>query len=62
VTQLRQHPLSGRIVPEMGNPVLRELVEAPYRIIYTITTKPRSVVIVAVHHGKRRLGGTGDEG
>ena len=29
-------PLLGRIVPELGNLAIRELLERPYRIIYTV--------------------------
>jgi toxin ParE1/3/4 len=34
VTQLERFPDSGRIVPERGEPDLRELVRSPYRIVY----------------------------
>jgi toxin ParE1/3/4 len=30
------HPLLGRVVPELGNTAIRELLERPYRIIFTI--------------------------
>ncbi|MBS0193621.1 MAG: type II toxin-antitoxin system RelE/ParE family toxin [Proteobacteria bacterium] len=34
VTQLAEHPRSGRIVEGYRREDLRELIEAPYRIIY----------------------------
>ena len=34
VDQLRDFPDSGRVVPERQEPDLRELVRAPYRIVY----------------------------
>ena len=34
VDQLAEFPDSGRIVPERGQPEVRELVRPPYRIVY----------------------------
>lgn len=34
--QLRGHPASGRIVPELERPDLRELVRGSYRIVYRL--------------------------
>jgi toxin ParE1/3/4 len=34
VTQLETFPDSGRVVPERGQPHIRELVRPPYRIVY----------------------------
>lgn len=34
VERLRKHPDIGRIVPEFGNPMLRELIHAPFRVVY----------------------------
>jgi addiction module RelE/StbE family toxin len=36
VDQLSKYPLSGRIVPEKNNPIIRELINGNYRIIYKI--------------------------
>jgi len=33
--QIAAHPLSGRKVPEYDSEVIRELIEQPYRIIFT---------------------------
>lgn len=46
-------PQRGRIVPEFGNPSIRELFVYSYRLIYRLDT-PR-IIIVAVIHGKRVL-------
>ena len=32
--QLEHFPDSGRVVPERGNPTIRELARPPYRIVY----------------------------
>ena len=34
VSRLEQFPKSGRIVPEFGNPEIREVIHSPYRILY----------------------------
>jgi plasmid stabilization system protein ParE len=43
----------GRIVPELGNPNIRELFVREYRLIYSI--EESRVVILGLIHGKRDL-------
>lgn len=43
----------GRIVPESGNPNIRELFVREYRLIYNI--EENRVVILGLVHGKRDL-------
>ena len=43
---LNSLPLRGRIVPELGDPSIRELVFKSYRIIYQISTEQRLVAIL----------------
>ena len=43
----------GRIVPELGNPDIRELLINAYRLIYLIETE--RVIILGLIHGKRDL-------
>ena len=45
---------SGKIVPEMENQHIRELIEGNYRIIYKILNDQR-VDILTVHHTSRDL-------
>ena len=49
-TQIR----SGKIVPEIEDPDIRELIEGNYRIIYKIISKNR-IDILTVHHSARDL-------
>ena len=44
-------PLIGRIVPEMGDPALRELIAGSYRVIYQILED--HIEVIAVVHGAR---------
>ncbi len=43
----------GRIVPEVGNPDIREIFVKEYRLIYSI--EESMVVILGLIHGKRNL-------
>ncbi|WP_406650256.1 type II toxin-antitoxin system RelE/ParE family toxin [Marinoscillum sp.] len=52
--QLREHPNSGREVPELENPRIRELILGNYRIIYCIVSDKR-IDILTVHHSARLL-------
>jgi len=54
VSILKNHPLSGRIVPEIGDPQIRELIEASYRIIYKIVNENR-IDILTIHHSSRLI-------
>ena len=46
-------PNSGRIVPEVNDPNLREIILGNYRLIYRVVQD--AVQIITVHHGARRL-------
>ena len=50
--QIGNFPLSGRIVPELEDENIREVIEGPYRIIYYI--KSDQIDVLAVIHGSRR--------
>ena len=54
--QLVAFPDSGRIVPERGESHIRELVRAPYRIIYRRGAE--LIEILTVHHAARLLPGS----
>ncbi len=51
---LKRQIHSGKIVPEIENPEIRELIEGSYRIIYKIISEER-VDILTVHHSARDL-------
>lgn len=52
VLQIGRLPRSGRMIPEIGDPDLRERIVPPYRILYAVRT---DVVILGVHHSRRLL-------
>jgi len=51
--KLAPFPLSGRVVPELGNESIREWFAYSYRIIYRVENDV--VTIAAIIHGKRLL-------
>jgi len=53
ITALSSYPKSGRIVPEYGEPSLRERIYQGYRIVYRL--RADAVEIVAICHGARRI-------
>ncbi len=53
---IREFPLIGRVVPEVGDEQIRERFIYSYRLIYRI--EPERILIVAVIHGKRLLENT----
>lgn len=44
VEELPAHPEKGRIVPEFGQPKLRELIHPPFRIVYRLGSHCLSIV------------------
>ena len=53
--QAASFPQMGRVVPEYGEVAVRELIEAPYRIIYRYDAEHDRVQVIAVVHGRRVL-------
>ena len=54
LAQVQAFPESGRVVPELARAEVRELVEAPYRVIYRV--RPDAIEVVAVVHARQQLG------
>ena len=53
IQTIREHPRSGRVVPEYGEPSLRGKIYQGYRIVYRI--KDNNIEIAAICHGSRQL-------
>jgi addiction module RelE/StbE family toxin len=51
VERLVDHPRSGRIVPELGDVSIREVIHGNYRIVYRL--RQDIVEIATVFHGAR---------
>jgi len=53
VESLKSYPESGRVVPEINNRAIRELIYSNYRIVYRVVEK--RISILTVRHGKQIL-------
>lgn len=57
---LADNPRCGRIVPEIGNPDMRELIYRGYRIVYRLKGDVLDILTVFEGHRLLRLNQTGD--
>ena len=53
VERLPTFPQSGRVVPEINNPAIREVINGSYRIVYRLIQG--EIHILTVHHAARLL-------
>lgn len=53
VERLEHFPRSGRIVPELSDPQLREIIESPYRIVYRV--RDETVEVLTVFRASRLM-------
>lgn len=51
VERLADHPRSGRVVPELGDESIREVIHGNYRIVYRL--RDEVVEVATVFHGAR---------
>lgn len=50
----------GRVVPELGDPSIRELIVRPYRLVYRVGEQ--RIEVLAVIHGRREFRRAWSEG
>lgn len=55
VEHLIDFPEAGRIVPEFGDPCIREVVRKPCRIVYRIKSEQSIIEIIRVWHAARGI-------
>lgn len=53
VERLADFPESGRIVPEFGDPAVREVIRKPCRIVYRVDSRKHIVEIARIWHAAR---------
>lgn len=56
-SRLADFPNAGRVVPEIGDESIRELIYRQYRILYVVGDG--AAEILTVYHSSRQLGGLG---
>jgi addiction module RelE/StbE family toxin len=54
---LEKNPRAGKVVPELNNESIRQLVRGSYRIIYHLVDE-NQIEILTVHRSSRLLGNT----
>ena len=54
--RLRNFPASGRIVPEIGDENMREVIYRNYRVIYMHLPEDERVEVLTVFHSSRQFG------
>lgn len=54
VERLIDFPESGRVVPELGEPTVREVIHGAYRIIYEVQA-PARITVLTVFRGTRQF-------
>ena len=57
---LTDNPRSGRTVPEIGNPDIREIIYRGYRIVYRLNGDRIDILTVFEGHRLLRLNDSGD--
>lgn len=50
---LREHPMLGRVVPERGEPNLREIIHPPYRVVHRVREREQIVEVLRFWLGAR---------
>lgn len=53
VDRIAEFPKSGRVVPELGDPIVREIILGNYRLVYRL--RERLAELLTVYHGARLL-------
>ena len=53
VERIGEFPESGRMVPELRDPVVREIILGNYRLVYRLREK--RVELLTIYHGARLL-------
>lgn len=63
IRPLEQFPRMGRIVPEIGDDAIREVLYRNYRIVYVVDRDDEEVDVLTIFHASQQFGtaGSGDE-
>ena len=48
VRGVRKFPGLGRVVPELGNEAIREVIEGNYRVVYVFSKEAKSITVLTV--------------
>jgi len=61
VERLQTFPESGRIVPEIMDPIIREVIRPPCRIVYRVNQQRTLIEIIRIWHARRGIPDIGQD-
>ena len=56
---LEQFPRMGRMVPEIGDEAMREVIYRNYRIVYVVDREDEEVEVLTIFHSSQQFGASG---
>lgn len=56
IRPLEQFPRMGRIVPEIDDEAIREIIYRDYRIVYVVDQNDETVDVLTIFHSSQQLG------
>ena len=59
VRRLERFPRMGRVVPEIGDDAIREVLYRNYRIVYVVDRDDEEVEVLTIFHSSQQLGALG---
>ena len=61
IRPLEQFPRMGRIVPEIGDEAIREVLYRSYRIVYVVDQGDEEVDVLTIFHSSKQFGALGSD-
>lgn len=61
IRRLEQFPRMGRIVPEIGDEAIREVLYRNYRIVYVVDREDEEIDVLTIFHSSQQFGTLGSE-
>ena len=59
IRSLERFPRMGRIVPEIGDEAIREVLYRNYRIVYVVDRDDEEVEVLTIFHSSQQFGALG---
>ena len=59
IRPLERFPRMGRIVPEIGDEAIREVIYRNYRIVYVVDRDDEEVEVLTIFHSSQQFGALG---
>ncbi len=62
IRKLERFPRMGRVVPEIRDDAIREVLYRNHRIVYVVDREEEEVVVLTIFHSSQPLGALGSSG